>query len=106
MDVRVAESRFPATLLLTRRWIGPCRSSPARASAPTETSSGTGACPTSSPPRRSSARLTGCGDDDAADIASYLRELSGYLVPEIVLSADCQDRAADRVGVVRAVLFG
>jgi hypothetical protein len=32
--------------------------------------------------------------------------VSGYFVPEIVLRADGQDRAADRVGVMRAVLFG
>jgi hypothetical protein len=35
-----------------------------------------------------------------------LRELFGYFVPEIGLRADGQDRAADRVGVMRAVPFG
>ena len=35
-----------------------------------------------------------------------MRELFGYFVPEIGLRADGQDRAADRVGVMRAVLFG
>jgi hypothetical protein len=35
-----------------------------------------------------------------------VRELPGYLVPEISLGADGEDRAADRVGLVRAVLLG
>ena len=36
----------------------------------------------------------------------HFRELFGDFVPEIGLRADGQDRAADRVGVMRAVLFG
>jgi hypothetical protein len=50
--------------------------------------------------------VTGRGDDSAADVAGHVRELFGYLVPEIGLRADGQDRAGDRVGVVRAVLLG
>src|SRR5580692_10130510 len=50
--------------------------------------------------------VTGRGDDGAADVAGHLRELFGYFVPEIGLRADGQDRAADRVGVMRAVLLG
>jgi hypothetical protein len=50
--------------------------------------------------------VTGGGDDDAADVAGHLHELFGDCVPEIGLRADGQDRAADRVGVMRAVLFG
>src|ERR1700730_4509185 len=50
--------------------------------------------------------VTGRGDDGAADVADHLCELFGYFVPEIGLRADGQDRAADRVGVMRAVLFG
>jgi hypothetical protein len=50
--------------------------------------------------------VTGRGDDGAADVAGHLSELFGYCVPEIGLRADGQDRAADRIGVMRAVLFG
>jgi hypothetical protein len=50
--------------------------------------------------------VAGRGDDGAAAVAGHVRELFGYFVPEIGLRADGQDRAADRVGVVRAVLFG
>jgi hypothetical protein len=48
--------------------------------------------------------VTGRGDDGTADVAGHLRELFGYFVDEIGLRADGQDRAADRAGVVRAVL--
>jgi hypothetical protein len=48
--------------------------------------------------------VTGRGDDGAADIAGHLRELFEYLIPEIGLRTDGQDRAADPVGVMRAVL--
>ena len=50
--------------------------------------------------------VTGRGDDGAADLAGDLRELFGYFVAEIGLRANGQDRAADRVGVMRAVLLG
>src|SRR5580692_7646627 len=50
--------------------------------------------------------VTGRGDDDAADVPGHLLELSGDRVPEIVPGADGQDRAADRVGVMRPVLLG
>jgi hypothetical protein len=41
------------------------------------------------------------GDDGAADVAGYLGELSGYLVAEVGLRADGQDRAADREVLAR-----
>src|SRR5580704_7262253 len=50
--------------------------------------------------------VTGRGDDDAADVGGHLRQLPGYLVAEIGLRADGQDRAADRVGVMWPVLLG
>src|SRR3984885_1936906 len=50
--------------------------------------------------------VTGVGDDGAADVAGHVGELPGYFAPEVSLPADGQDRAADRVGVVRAVLLG
>jgi len=50
--------------------------------------------------------VTGRGDDHAADVAGHLGGLFGYFLSEIGLCADRQDRAADRVGVMREVLFG
>lgn len=50
--------------------------------------------------------VTGFGDDRAADVGGDRGELPVYLVSELGLAADGENRAADRIGVVRPILLG